>query len=89
MSLVQTQIDISPRTGKGQYPTIIISNEVLIKYMLETLICKQFSIKDDFYHMKYINDILFNHSLLNQSITQDEIGPDGEEIPHKSYGKNI
>ena len=30
--------------------------------------------------MKYINDILFNHSLLNQSVTQDEIGPDGEEV---------
>lgn len=39
--------------------------------------------------MKHINDILFNHQLLSQTMTLDEIGPDGEEIPRKSYGKNI
>lgn len=86
-SLAQTQIDISVR--KGKFPTLVLSMVSLEKYQLEQLICTQFSIKDDFYHMKHINDILFNHSLLNQSVTQDEIGPDGEELPHKSYGKNI
>ena len=48
-----------------------------------------FSIKGDFYQIKHINDILFNHQLLNQSLTQDEIGPDGEEVLAKCYGKNI
>lgn len=86
-SLIQTQIDISLR--KGKFPTLVLSLVSLEKYQLEQLICTQFSIKDDFYHMKHINDILFNHSLLNQSVTQDEIGPEGDELPHKSYGKNI
>lgn len=68
----------------------IYKSELTIsKRNLEFLICTQFSIKDDFYYMKHINDILFNHQLINQSVTQDEIGPDGEEITHKSYGKNI
>ena len=39
--------------------------------------------------MKYINDILFNHQLLNQTESEDSYGPDGEELPKRSYGKNI
>lgn len=62
---------------------------MLCKRQLEQLISTQFSIKDDFYSMKYINDILFNHSLLSTSMTREEVGPEGEEVPHRCYGKNI
>ena len=50
---------------------------------LNSLIITKYSIKEDFYQIKNINDILFNHELLSNKDDDEQ-----DEI-NKAYGKNI
>ena len=44
----------------------------LIHSVLNREILKKFSIKGEFYNMKHINDILFNHQLLSSEEDDDD-----------------
>ena len=72
-------------------PKVILTIQGTQRRHLQSLIIFQFSIKMDFYQMKPINDILFNHQLLCDSYQDEQMTEDenGEVVLRKSYGKNL
>lgn len=72
-------------------PKVVLTLQGTQRRHLQSMIIFQFSIKMDFYQMKPINDILFNHQLLCDSYQEDQLTEDenGEIVVRKSYGKNL
>ena len=54
-------------------------NESVQKRLMNS-VKKHYAIKDNFYHIKSVNDILFNNQLLDEEQLMNGEGEDGEEL---------